>query len=43
MLHIWFTKDLRSAYAIHAPIPQLCRDGLLDANNCAKHPKIRGM
>ena len=43
MLHIWFTKDLRSAYAIHAPIPQLCRDGLLDPNTCAKHPKPRGM
>jgi hypothetical protein len=40
---MWFTKDLRSAYAIHAPIPRLCRDGLLDPNTCAKHPKPRGM
>jgi hypothetical protein len=43
MMHIWFTTDLRSAYAIHAPIPQLCRDGLLDADTCAKHPKVLGM
>jgi hypothetical protein len=38
-----FTHDLRSAYAIHVPIPELCRDGLLDANTCAKHRKPRGM
>jgi len=43
MLHIWFTNDLRSAYAIHVPVPQLCRDGLLDAATCAKHPKPLGM
>ena len=43
MLHIWFTNDLRSAYAIHVPVPQLCRDGLLDAETCAKHPKPLGM
>jgi hypothetical protein len=43
MLHIWFTNDLRSAYAIHVPVPELCRDGLLDANTCAKHPHPRGM
>ena len=24
MLHVWFTGDLRSAYAIHAPVPELC-------------------
>jgi hypothetical protein len=43
MLHIWFTNDLRSAYAIHVPVRQLCRDGLLDADTCAKHPKPLGM
>ena len=31
MLHVWFTRDLRSAFAVHAPVPELCRDGLLDA------------
>ena len=29
MLHFWLTRDLRSAFAIHAPAPELCRDGLL--------------
>ena len=29
MLHVWFTHDLRSAFAIHAPKPELCRAGLL--------------
>ena len=24
MMHIWFTRDLRSAYAIHAPVHDLC-------------------
>ena len=34
MLHIWFTKDVRSAYAVHAPVPELCRDGLLTPATC---------
>ena len=29
MMHVWFTRDLRSAFAIGAPQPELCRDGLL--------------
>jgi hypothetical protein len=29
MLHFWLTRDLRSAFAIHAPAPELCRDRLL--------------
>lgn len=29
MLHFWLTRDLRSAFAIHAPKPELCRDRLL--------------
>ena len=26
MLHVWFTDDLRSAFAISAPKPELCRE-----------------
>ena len=37
MLHIWFTRDLRSAYAIHAPDPELCRDGLYPPERCGGH------
>ena len=29
MMHVWFTRDLRSAFAIGAPEPELCREGLL--------------
>lgn len=35
MLHVWFTHDLRSAFAIHAPVPELCRDGVLGPAVCA--------
>jgi hypothetical protein len=34
MMHVWFTGDLRSAFAIHAPEPELCRAGLLPAATC---------
>ncbi len=34
MLHLWFTRDLRSAFAVHAPVPELCRDGLLTPAAC---------
>jgi hypothetical protein len=34
MLHVWFTKDLRSAFAISAPKPELCRDGFLPRASC---------
>jgi hypothetical protein len=34
MLHVWFTKDLRSAFAISAPKPELCRDGYLPRGSC---------
>jgi hypothetical protein len=34
MLHVWFTKDLRSAFAISAPKPELCRDGYLPRRTC---------
>lgn len=29
MLHVWFTRDLRSAFAIRAPKPELCALGLI--------------
>lgn len=34
MLHVWLTSDLRSAFAVHAPVPELCRDGLLTPKAC---------
>ena len=34
MLHLWFTSDLRSAFAIHAPLPELCRDRVLTPAAC---------
>jgi hypothetical protein len=36
MLHVWFTKDLRSAFAISAPKPELCRDGYLPRGSCTR-------
>jgi len=34
MLHLWFTRELRSAFAIHAPVAELCRDRLLTPQAC---------
>jgi len=34
MLHLWFTHDLRSAFAIHAPEPELCAEDLLPRQIC---------
>ena len=34
MLHVWFTGDLRSAFAISAPRPELCAVGLLPRDSC---------
>jgi hypothetical protein len=34
MLHVWFTGELRSAFAIRAPQPELCAAGLLPRGNC---------
>ena len=34
MLHVWFTGDLRSAFAIRAPRPELCAVGLLPRDSC---------
>lgn len=36
MMHVWFTRDLRSGFAIHAPEPELCKAGLLPASTCSK-------
>jgi hypothetical protein len=36
MLHVWFTRDLRSAFAISAPMPELCRDALLPRGSCTR-------
>jgi hypothetical protein len=35
MLHVWFTRDLRSAFAISAPLPELCRDEFVPRGSCA--------
>jgi len=43
MLHVWFTRDLRSALAIHAPVPELCRDGLLSKAACSARTQGREM
>jgi hypothetical protein len=34
MLHVWFTRDLRSAFAIHAPFRELCVARLLPQSHC---------
>jgi hypothetical protein len=43
MMHIWFTRDLRSAFAIHAPWPELCADRMLPAATCASGERFTGM
>lgn len=37
MLHVWFTGDLRSAFAIRAPEPELCGAGLLPRGYCRQN------
>jgi len=39
MLHVWFTDDLRSAFAIRAPEPELCALGLLPRGYCRQVEK----
>lgn len=43
MMHVWFTRDLRSAFAIHAPGPELCTSHLLPASVCRDPAAIRFM
>ena len=37
MLHVWFTGDLRSAFAIRAPEPELCTASLLPTGYCRRY------
>ena len=37
MMHFWFTPDLRSAYAIHGPMPELCAARLVPHEYCHQH------
>ena len=37
MLHVWFTHDLRSAFAVNPPQPELCVARLLPAGYCSRH------
>jgi hypothetical protein len=34
MMHVWFTGDLRSGFAIHPPEPELCAAALLPRGYC---------
>ena len=34
MMHVWFTADLRSAFALHAPVRELCLARLLAPRAC---------
>lgn len=43
MMHVWFTHDLRSAFAVRAPEPELCRDGLLRGRSCTDPSSSKGM
>ena len=36
MLHVWFTSDLRSAFAIRAPKPELCEASLIPPRSCKR-------
>jgi hypothetical protein len=43
MMHVWFTRDLRSAFAVGAPEPELCSDGLLSGAFCRSPGARRAM
>jgi hypothetical protein len=43
MMHVWFTHDLRSAFAVHAPWPELCAASMLPAATCASGKRFMGM
>ena len=43
MMHLWFTRDLRSAFAIRAPERELCRDGVLPRETCRNLDGLHGM
>jgi hypothetical protein len=41
MLHVWFTRDLRSAFSTSAPEPELCVAGLLPSGHCQRYRERR--
>jgi hypothetical protein len=43
MMHIWFTRDLRSAFAVEAPVPELCAARMLPADTCSARRAFSGM
>ncbi len=43
MMHVWLTRDLRSAFAVRAPEAELCRDGLLVGRSCERPSSSNGM
>jgi hypothetical protein len=43
MMHVWFTRDVRSAFSISAPEVELCRDGLLHGQTCLRPRTGQGM
>jgi hypothetical protein len=43
MLHLWFTDDVRSAFAVHAPEPELCAARLLPAAHCGSGDSLHTM
>jgi hypothetical protein len=36
MMHVWFTYDLRSGYAIHAPEHDLCVARKIPGDRCGQ-------
>lgn len=43
MMHVWFTRDLRSAFAVEAPLPELCAARMLPADTCSARRAFSGM
>jgi hypothetical protein len=43
MLHLWFTRDLRSAFAVKAPQPELCALRMLPGAHCRSGRTLRTM
>lgn len=43
MMHVWFTRDLRSAFAVEAPVPELCAAHMLPADTCRERRAFSGM
>jgi len=43
MMHVWFTRDLRSSFAVHAPWPELCTAELIPRAICGTSRRLAGM